>query len=258
MDDTSTCDNCNSTRLFSRSSTKQPEFYDSDRVDQENRIDGLSGGEDVGGDHKYFDNYWNSPHHAVATVPEWYYLSYYARSPGLRLYTTGGLLDANWHKRTYWAYGRVVGSQLVFNGREAFAALPYPSAWREGGIASGSGYPVYAGDARLREDVPEMQAMRPPARKWTTVLPLRPIAMAIAGNALVCAGPPDFGDPIAAQEAIEGLRGGSLRLLDTENGELRTKLDLHAPPVHDGLAIAHNRIIMSLKDGSIICYGATR
>ncbi len=47
----------------------------------------------------------------------------------------------------------------------------------------------------------------------------------------------------------------SLRAYAADDGSETAALDLDAPPVHDGLAAAGNRLYMSAEDGHLLCFG---
>jgi hypothetical protein len=81
------------------------------------------------------------------------------------------------------------------------------------------------------------------------------MAMAVAGEHLLLAGPPDCADPAAALAAVEGKRGGSLLMLSTADGGQVAEIALDAPPVFDGLAIARGRIYISTTKGDVQCLG---
>lgn len=63
-------------------------------------------GEGGGGEVKYWDNLPHAEKHAVMDDPAFLYRGFFNHFPGRRLYTTTGLLDGDWHRRMYWAYGQ--------------------------------------------------------------------------------------------------------------------------------------------------------
>ena len=50
-----------------------------------------------------------------------------------------------------------------------------------------------------------------------------------------------------------GKKGGIAWLLDTKDGAKLQELRFDAPPIWDGIAIAHQSYFICLKDGSVIC-----
>jgi outer membrane protein assembly factor BamB len=90
---------------------------------------------------------------------------------------------------------------------------------------------------------------------WTTWVDVRIEAMVLAGEKLFFAGPPDVvpeDDPLAA---LEGRMGGILRGVSTKDGSPLAEYPLDAKPVFDGLIAAEGRLIVSLKDGRVMCMG---
>jgi outer membrane protein assembly factor BamB len=111
-----------------------------------------------------------------------------------------------------------------------------------------------------------------PKLYWSiTHPPLHVRAMVLAGGTLFIAGPPDIlseddafnrpNDPqviaraIEQDEAYEGKRGALLMGVAAVDGEPSFRLDLPAPPVWDGMASAYGKLFISLRDGTVACYG---
>jgi hypothetical protein len=102
--------------------------------------------------------------------------------------------------------------------------------------------------------------------------PLHVRAMVLAGDSLFIAGPPDVlseddafdrpNDPqvvakIAEQDAAyQGKHGALLLAVSATKGNRIFQLDLSAPPVWDGMAVADGRLFISRKDGRLSCLGA--
>jgi hypothetical protein len=99
--------------------------------------------------------------------------------------------------------------------------------------------------------------------------PLHVRAMALADDTLLVAGPPDvlsedeawerpFDPDVQAKKAAQyaaydGDNGAVLLGVSTSNGETLSQLDLAAPPVWDGMAVAAGRVFMTTVDGSVVC-----
>ncbi len=106
---------------------------------------------------------------------------------------------------------------------------------------------------------------------WTRDIPMMVRAMALAGNTLVIAGPPDLLDEdatfqtyadettqkqIADQDAaLKGQRGAMLQTVDTGTGETLAEYALESLPVFDGLIVADGRAFIATSDGHVICMG---
>ena len=90
---------------------------------------------------------------------------------------------------------------------------------------------------------------------WHHWLPVRVQAMVLAGDTIYVCGPPDKlkdGDPMAS---FEGRMGSELWALDAKTGKILEKRTLTEAPAFDGLIAAEGRLLMSTRDGSVICMG---
>ncbi len=212
-------------------------------------------GEEFGGDHKYWCDLLEVGPRAFVGHPEWDYRSYFNNFPGKRLYSTTGLLDPSWHIRSYWAYGQIVGQTLVFEGDEGYAALAYPNAARWAAFQAGQGYIVYKGKTCVPKPGERLYALKREERIWQTTVPVRPVAMCSTPDGLIVAGPPDSPDPQEATAALEGRRGGILLVLDRDDGSIRRRVPLAAPPVNDGVFAFRGRIVIVTVQGSVVVLG---
>ena len=86
---------------------------------------------------------------------------------------------------------------------------------------------------------------------WKRRIPVRVRAMALTDDILFTAGPPDEMD----LAAFRGEKGGILNAIDRANGETLSEIKLPSPPVLNGVAAANGRLILSLEDGSVVCFG---
>lgn len=91
-------------------------------------------------------------------------------------------------------------------------------------------------------------------KRWSLRVPVRVTALALAGNTLFAAGTPDTLDPADPWAAYEGRRGARLLVLSAAQGKILAEHKLDAPPVLDGMAVAHARLFVSTIDGKILCY----
>ena len=80
--------------------------------------------------------------------------------------------------------------------------------------------------------------------------------MAGTADRLVIAGPPDVVDPVDPLAAFEARKGGRLRTVSTADGSTLEEHQLASPPVFNGLAVARQRVIVSLELGKVICLAA--
>ena len=179
-----------------------------------------------------------------------------ARSPGAHLVCTAGFLDDSWFNRTSWSLGRVAGQLLVFDDETVCGVRAYSGTGRSGFFFPGKGYEVFTADRRAGQQDNQSRANRKKeAARWTRRVPIRVRAMVLAGERLCIAGPPDVADADGPWAAFEGRRGGVLAVLDAGDGHKVADYELSAPPVWDGMAAATGRLLLSTRDGRVVCIG---
>ncbi len=198
---------------------------------------------------------------------------------GPHLYSPAGFLNGDYWHRTYWIYGDHFYSGYIgwfFAGHENAAGrllcvddeMIYGYAYK----------PRYYRGSREREyhlfAVPRAKLPDPgppdyrranreyPHRgggkfkidfAWKQEVPVFARAMVLADKTLFLAGPPD-----RAQRSIEvyrGSRGAILLAASAEDGASLGEYKLDALPVYDGLIAARGRLLLSLKDGTLLCLG---
>ena len=102
-------------------------------------------------------------------------------------------------------------------------------------------------------------------------LPIQVRAMVLTKDVLFLAGPPDVVDEVELwhnpndaglkqktlrqAEAFRGRSGGSLWAVSTKDGSRLDSIELEAPPVFDGMIAADNRLLITLVDGKVVCFG---
>jgi outer membrane protein assembly factor BamB len=91
--------------------------------------------------------------------------------------------------------------------------------------------------------------LSPQEYTWRLIMPrdAQVEALALAGNALLLAG--RTCDP--KSDAARGF----LWRVSLEDGKQQAEYPLDAPPAYDGLAIAGEKVYLSLEDGRVICFG---
>ncbi len=92
-------------------------------------------------------------------------------------------------------------------------------------------------------------ALSPQEYTWRLIMPrdAQVEAMALSGNALLLAG--RVCDP--KSDAPHGF----LWRVSPEDGKQQAEYPLDSPPAYDGLAVAGERVYVSLEDGHVICFG---
>ncbi|MHC4167244.1 MAG: outer membrane protein assembly factor BamB family protein, partial [Planctomycetota bacterium] len=178
------------------------------------------------------------------------------------VFATGGFRDDTWFNRTTWSMGNANHAQLlVFDENTAYGIEAFQSTARARPFTAGAkGYHLFA-TAFKRSQSARLADRKKRGRPttsflWSTYVPVRGNAMALAGDVLFVAGTPDIidaGDPLAA---FEGRKGGVLCAIAAGDGGKLSEYKLESPPVLDGVAAANGRLYVSQTDGSVICFGA--
>ncbi len=195
------------------------------------------------------------------------------------LYSPAGFLNGDYWHRTYWVYGDHFYSGYIgwfFAGHENAAGR---LLCVDDKTIYGYGYkPRYYRGSREREyhlfatakaELPDpgppdyQRANREYPHRgggkfkvkfaWKRDAPIFARAMVLADDRLFLAGPPD-----RAQRSIaiyEGSRGAILLAASATDGKTLGEYKLDALPVYDGLIAAHDRLFLSLKDGTLLCLG---
>lgn len=125
--------------------------------------------------------------------------------------------------------------------------------------------------ANVAENQPAGTSLVKP--KWAADVPIYVRALALCGDLLFMAGPPDIIDEeqtfkqIAERDAgvqklldeqdrvILGQGGGQLLVVNAQSGEVVHKLELKTLPAWDGMALAHEKVFMTTLDGKVLCLG---
>ena len=77
--------------------------------------------------------------------------------------------------------------------------------------------------------------------------------MVLAGDVVFVAGTPVVFPKDDLAKAYEGHMGGVLWAAAADTGEKLAEYKLDAPPAWDGMAVAGNRLFVSLADGRVLC-----
>jgi len=116
---------------------------------------------------------------------------------------------------------------------------------------------------RTRKPRPRPAPKAPPI--WADEQSLIARALVLAGGKLVVAGPVDLGKKTSnllafenEAEALAGFMGSKgifLRIVSAADGKKISEIKLTAMPAFDGMSAAGGKIYLSLKDGSVACFG---
>jgi outer membrane protein assembly factor BamB len=201
-----------------------------------------------------------------------------ARHTGLHMMTTSGFLDDSYFSRTFWMYAQTwpgfnmsilapKSGQLVVAGPDKTYALKgftsrFPLSPKL--IPQTKGYLLIADDngneptmdprAWGRDKGMGFGRGAPPV--WHHWIPVRGLAMTLAGKTLFVCGPADVvkeGDPMAS---FEGRLGSELWALSARDGSILAKHHLEEMPVFDGMIAAEGRIFLTSATGEVIAMEA--
>lgn len=190
-------------------------------------------------------------------------------SGGRHIVPTGGFLDGQPQHRTCWSVSsgisrRGAGDILVTDGTNSFSVEGFPLYANHSYFdPRRSGYTLLATSVgaetdRVRKGKARKRVQQAGKEKWRRYIPITGKAMAMAGDVLFVAGEPmQFDDPSYQQymAAYGGKLGGVLLAVSTVDGSTRAEYTLTAAPAWDSIAVARDRLYISLADGTVQCMG---
>jgi len=199
------------------------------------------------------------------------------------LFSSMGFLDDSWWELSYWIYGEHFysgragidraktispsGRIMVFSASKTYAYQD--ETFRNTGLVAMGKKSKTQVSGSSKKKAAGLVA------DWRTDVPLYPQGMVMAGDTLFVAGPPRFDErktrelmkavttddyefpPVLkeASDTFEGRKGGVLWAVNVADGKQIAELKLDSIPVFDGLIAANSRLYVSLKDGSVTCFG---
>ena len=224
------------------------------------------------------------------------------------LFCPTGFLDDQWWHRSYWIYGKTflggaggwwsaahfapAGRPLALDDSNVYGFARknehYPqtstmeyhffATSRKPDIVCSRGKPPAGMPKKRRYGVPphdQRAGIRNshPKFEWTDEASFHARALALAGDTLFAAGPPDMVDEsrvfqnrlddetrqlLNRQEAaLQGEEGMILCAFSAKDGKRLARYTVESAPAWDGMAAARGRLLLSRKDGSVICLGNT-
>ncbi|MDP6543464.1 MAG: PQQ-binding-like beta-propeller repeat protein [Phycisphaerae bacterium] len=210
---------------------------------------------------------------------EWFVRSYWVVGKGMPGAGWGGWANAaksnvagrilSFNNDKIYGYGRktvqggAVGHKadayhLFSRNRKTLAPKPTPAPRPKKPVAKGKKPP-----RRRRKPRPRPKPKGPPI--WSDGKSLIVRSMVLGGDKLIVAGPVDLGKKTAKilafeneSEALAGFRGAKgiyLRTISAVDGKTISELKLTAMPTFDGMSAAGGKIYLSLRDGSVACFG---
>lgn len=221
---------------------------------------------------------------------------------GRHLFCQTGLLDDVWFHRSFWIYGETCGEGwgnytdtrkdspcgriMVHDDKRTYAFRSDPLGNM---LHPRTTYQLYAADKEPTLPAPPQDAKsarrtpRGGAADATKIgghrihwqvdsLPLFANAMALGGDTLLIAGPPDIADETAMlgflpgadddtnqqlrnqEQAWLGKKGGLLWAVSADDGRKLAQYQTKSYPVFDGMSVAGGKLYMSMIDGSVCCF----
>ena len=208
------------------------------------------------------------------------------------LFCITGFLGEEWFVRSYWLIGTDVGagwggwarsSQIVPTGRILCFDEDRIFGYGRKKIASGAvghrldSYRLFAKTKimtqtktvpkapKKRNAAGSSAAVKPEPGTWSKDISLVVRAMVLTSDKLVIAGVPDvarkeaqllaYENEAETLAAFKGEKGAFLEVVSSSDGKVLGQCKLDAMCVFDGLSAASGRIFVSLKDGTLQCWG---
>lgn len=84
--------------------------------------------------------------------------------------------------------------------------------------------------------------------------PIKAKSLLIGSDNLYLAGVRDKVDTDDPWAHFDGRMGGLIAICSKRDGKRKGQIELDSPPVFDGLASARNKLVVSCKDRSILCF----
>jgi len=164
------------------------------------------------------------------------------------LMSTAGLLDDSWFNQTYWTLdGKSHCKLLVFDEKAAYGIKPFAGAARHSRAIfrpGTKGYTLFANNRPKH------------TKRWSVKVPVRAVAMALAGPTLFIAGSRDVVDKADPWASLDGRKGAVLWAVSAADGTRTAVCALDALPTYDGLAAANGKLFLTTRDGKVSCLGA--
>ena len=171
------------------------------------------------------------------------------QAPGKsQLKVSGGFLDDAFFKRMPWNFGKSGHARVLVHDNEHTYSLRMFDSMQ--GLSphvfftpGEQGYLLYAANPKTGK------------KPWSKRVPVRGRALVVTNEHLCLAGPPDVIDETDPLGAFEDRKGGVLKIFKKTSGEEIAEHQLPSPPVFHGAAAATRRLVLTLRDGTVVCFG---
>ncbi len=202
------------------------------------------------------------------------------------LWSPVGFLDDTWWHRTYWQFGRSMGSGwggwtkmgrkvpsgrlLVSDGQRivGYGRNQYDIPGAHVGVdGEGAWGPVGKGLSRwthYRLFTRSLSSSEAQATDKSRTIPILAQSMVWADDTVWLAGPEDPLQHVAQEpaevdamaDALKATKGGQLLALSVADGKIKNTIPLESPPIFDGMAVAQGHLYVATKSGEVICMTA--
>jgi len=202
------------------------------------------------------------------------------------LMTESFMLDDAKHHRSYWTLSVLVpadrqvprvaipdGDLIAMEDDKVYGIRVLRTAADDGSVnPAESGFSFFSMTRHAKEapSAKPPRKSRPDRRKrpqsaavskydyyenWITGIHVNPDAMLLDEDHVFVAGTPNAYPDDDIYQAVEGRMGGLLVVASKEDGKELARYHLDAAPTWDGMSAADGKLFVSLKNGSVICYG---
>ena len=176
-----------------------------------------------------------------------------------------GFFDSFWFNRTAWQGGGVEAYMISCEPGSTYYATGFPRGVKkgsysflipEGGTDAGvvnSRSVNWLGSTYIRDGVILARKSAKQGGWSQKTFEICPWAMAVTKEKLLVAGfrlKTEKDDPWAA---FEGRKGGRLVMMDKSSGKRLAEYELESPPVWNGIAVVDGMVVLSCRDGSLVC-----
>ena len=181
----------------------------------------------------------------------------------------GGFLDDSFYNGSFWHYRNTTANILGLDENNLYGVNIYSSNafkshthvnFKPGNkgieLFAQSLDPKKAVGSSPGKDAKQKKGSRKgkAASLWTSSIPIKAKSLLIGANNIYTSGVRDQVDENDPWAHYDGRKGGMLAIHSKSDGKLIKEIALESPPVFDGLAAAGNKLFISCKDGSVLCF----
>jgi hypothetical protein len=179
----------------------------------------------------------------------------------------GGFLDDSFFNGSLWHYKNITANILSLDkenlyGVNIYSRNSFKSSSHVNFHPGERGIKLFAaaiGSPEPTESSPKRKGKTVKKEKkvnalWISTIPIEAKSLLVGADSLFLAGVRDRVDEKDPWAHFDGRMGGLITVHSKKDGKLITEIELESPPVFDGLASARNKLVVSCKDGSVLCF----